>query len=548
MKSIFYALLSTLLLHYNLTAQTTNWNWVRTIPQNNNDGNAITRDRWGNLYVVGTFASQTITFGDSTFAINGYSDVFLAKYDSLGNVLWAHTAGGPGYDKGLAVATDSVGNVYIAGNFGESPMILDTAQLFRDNSGDNVFLAKYDSGGMIQWVRSSSGVGINRTNCMAADAAGNVYLAGIYAGISTQFGNTTLFPAEANGGMFLVKYTTTGDVKWATAANGVTFDKAQGVAADDSGNVFLTGTFQSHKLAFMNGDTLLNLTVAGGFDIFLARFDTSGHVAWAKAVDRAAGEGIGICMGKPGEIYISGFCAGDTMRMDTVVLTGLGAHDAFIAKFNSSGAALWAKHGKGSLFDYGKSVSADKQGHVYLTGYFASPTVEWGTTSVNKNGTGSSTNTDMIVVAYSDTGKLEWVLTAGNSSRDELYGVAAGDNGEVFVTGFAGSTSFNAGSIPVTSTGHDIFIAKIGPVATGITEALTGETLKIYPNPSTGNFAVVLPENVMQIEIIDVMGRVLQTIQPSQSFMSLSIKQEGMFLIKTTTRTNTIIQRLIVCR
>src|SRR5258706_6575866 len=91
-----------------------NWLWARAAT-GVAEGLSVATDASGNVFVTGYFVSDSITFGTTTLVNAGATntDIFLAKYDGNGNVLWAKSAGGTPVDVGWCVATDASGNVFI---------------------------------------------------------------------------------------------------------------------------------------------------------------------------------------------------------------------------------------------------------------------------------------------------------------------------------------------------------------------------------------------------------------------------------------------------
>jgi hypothetical protein len=111
-------------LSFNINAQNPAWIWAKRAGGTNFDyGYSVCNDASGNVFVTGTFSSQNITFGSYTLTKTGagYStDIFLVKYDSQGNVLWAKSAGGTSDDSGESVCVDTNGNVFVTGYFKSS--------------------------------------------------------------------------------------------------------------------------------------------------------------------------------------------------------------------------------------------------------------------------------------------------------------------------------------------------------------------------------------------------------------------------------------------
>ena len=94
-----------------VNAQVSDWQWVQSADGSADDyGNCISTDISGNVFVAGRFNSPTITFGTTTLTNAGGVDIFIVKYDNLGNVLWAKSAGGSSYDEGIGIKVDANGN------------------------------------------------------------------------------------------------------------------------------------------------------------------------------------------------------------------------------------------------------------------------------------------------------------------------------------------------------------------------------------------------------------------------------------------------------
>ena len=120
-------------------------------------GRSIAVDANGNSYVTGYFYSSTITFGLTTLTNSGvYSDIFVVKYDSSGNVVWAKNTGGTNEDKGYGIAVDAIGNSYVTGWFSSSTITFGSTTLTNSGS-DDIFVVKYDSSGNVMRAKSAGG-------------------------------------------------------------------------------------------------------------------------------------------------------------------------------------------------------------------------------------------------------------------------------------------------------------------------------------------------------------------------------------------------------
>ena len=124
-RFLFSFLFFVLVILSGVEAYAQTWLWAKSaVGTIWDEGNSVSTDASGNVYVTGYFQSATITFGSITMtnSNSGWEEIFIVKYDSSGNALWAKSAGGSGNDYGQFVSIDANGNVFITGYF-DSPQI-----------------------------------------------------------------------------------------------------------------------------------------------------------------------------------------------------------------------------------------------------------------------------------------------------------------------------------------------------------------------------------------------------------------------------------------
>ena len=167
-----------------------NWLWAKQAGGSDADqGWSIAIDSSGNSYVTGFFTG-TGSFGSTTLNSNGSNDIFVSKLDSSGNWLWAKQAGGNYWDMGYSIAIDSSGNSYVTGNFGETASF-GTTTLTSIGTAD-IFVAKLDSNGNWLWAKQAGGTSsVAYGYSIATDSSGNSYVTG-YFGETASFGSITL--------------------------------------------------------------------------------------------------------------------------------------------------------------------------------------------------------------------------------------------------------------------------------------------------------------------------------------------------------------------
>ncbi|MBI5775236.1 MAG: immunoglobulin domain-containing protein, partial [Verrucomicrobia bacterium] len=295
--------------------------WVATGGSTGTDiHEGVAADSNGNVCIVGRFGG-TATFGSHSITSSGLNDVFIVKYDSAGNALWARSAGGLTNDYGHAVAMDSAGNVYVAGEFSQSATF-DTVTLTSSGLQDS-FLAKYDSAGNFQWVRQQGSSGSDLPWGVATDSAGNILLAGQYAG-SLTIGSDTLTNSGTDS--FFAKYAPDGTALWARRAGGPNTDFPRRITMDNLDNVYAVGTFTGTATFGSTNVTAVNA------DIYVTKLDSAGNFLWTqRAVGSLIREPRGIATDANRNVYIGGSFV-NTLNFGVTNLATFGSNDLFFSK------------------------------------------------------------------------------------------------------------------------------------------------------------------------------------------------------------------------
>lgn len=278
---------------------------------NNKIKYSISTDAKNNIYVTGTFGksspqigdSSIISFGNITLSSNGgiMGNVFIVKFDSSGNALWAKKAEGDFGDYCNSISTDANGNSYITGYFKSPTIIFDSITL--TNSGNpNTFVAKYNVNGNLLWAKCNS-VGTAYGKSISHDSNGNCYVTGFFNSNYVIFGGITLAGAGLED-FFILKYDSLGNVVWAKSAGGPGAEEANSIKTDFNGNSFLTGFFGSSMMIFGNS-ILIN---TGGVDVFVAKYDSLGNAIWGQKAGGDKNEcGNSISIDENENSYITGY-------------------------------------------------------------------------------------------------------------------------------------------------------------------------------------------------------------------------------------------------
>lgn len=418
-----------------------NFQWARYAGGTNFDQVSSVAVHESNVYITGAY-SGTATFDTINITSYGSNDIFLAKYDSGGDFHWVRSAGLNSNDFAYDIAVnDTV--VYITGVIGVSAKF-DAISVTTIGSSD-VFLAKYSSSGDVQWVKNAGGIYGGNTAYGLALIGINIYITGSFKKTATF--NTTDITSIEDADIFLAKYDIDGGFIWVkSAGSGGGFDVGSQIACDTNGNIYVTGSFNGK--AFLNNT---EISSAGDIDIFLAKYNSNGNLQWVRSAGGIGSDVVGGIAINGTDIYITGNYTG-VAKFNNINITSVGVQDVFLAKYDSSGTLLWLKSAGGTNSDFSRSVSLNGS-DVYITGSFS------GTTTFNSTSIVSLGASDVFLAKYNSIGNLLWVKSAGGISTDDAFGVSVNSTG-IYVTGiFKGTATFNTTNITASGM-EDIFLAK----------------------------------------------------------------------------------------
>lgn len=401
------------------------------------EGLSIAVDSAANVYLTGYYGGQTTSgnldvytvvntitpmnitsYGTLANTAGSGQAAFVAKYNANGQTQWAtsiRTDNAIATVRGNGIAVDTSGNVYVTGQYRRQPVgnftvtfnsfqsqaptinvtLFGTIQSFSSGFGD-IFLVKYNTGGVIQWVTNMTGASDDIGNDIAVDASGSVYVTGMFQSTITlnTFGATgtpmtlnaygTLAVTAGTQAAFVAKYSTNGQtISWVARVDCTGNDVGKGIAVDNSGNTYICGimtpqvggslgqrtvTFSSlsgipsplgtafpfsQTNTFIGGDPNQPQTGQSGF---VAKFNSLGAVQWATSLTRpAAGSNVSansVALDPNGNIHVTGVYIGNTLLINNYAndasttpmnqtaygtMANSGFRDVFLVKYNPNG-------------------------------------------------------------------------------------------------------------------------------------------------------------------------------------------------------------------
>ena len=301
--------------------------------------------------------------------------------------------------------------------------------------GADAFIVKYSVTGVVQWATRISGPSGDEGYDITTDATG-VYVIGQYNSTSVgTLNNGVTLPISVGNDAFIVKYDTSGLAQWATTIPGTATDRGLGIATDSTG-VYVTGFYNSTSVVTLNNGITLPISV--DFDAFIVKYNTSGLAQWATSIRGTSGVfGNSITTDSTG-VYVTGrYSSTSIVTLNNGVTLPISVgNDAFIVKYNTSGLAQWVATVPGTSTDFGSGITTDATG-VYVTGGYDSTSV---VTLNNGKTLPISVGTDAFIVKYDTSGLAQWVATVSGTGFDRGHEITADSTG-VYVAGLYISAS-----------------------------------------------------------------------------------------------------------
>lgn len=526
-------------------AQVPNWSWAKSAAGDNLDeAHCISTDDEGNVYVTGWFYSSSVTFGSYTLTNSYYTgkDIFIAKYDVNGNVVWAKSAGGEIDDYATSIKVDNSGDIYITGAYSSDSIIIGSVTLYTIAGGTTLFLAKYDNNGNVLWARNVNKSHFNDISAVTVDGSDNLY-------ITSEYSNSAVSALN----IFISKYNQTGNEIWTKHPQGLSDDFSNTIFVDAFGSVIVAGSFESPNLSF-GSVTLVNY---GYNDIFLAKYNVNGSVVWAKSPlwGNNEDEANSVIADELGNIYVTGSFASDSITFGDITLinasSGLfGREDIFIVKYDGDGNVLWGKRIGGHNKDEANSVTVDALGNIYITGSFTSDSIAFGDITLTNAGTGGYGQDDIFLAKYDANGNVLWATSIGNSfvnEEDVSYSVTTNILGDIYLAGKFESYNLFFGDIElINSGGTNVFVAKLEN-ANGINDIDHSISLNIYPNPSSNNITIKT-QQATEIKFLNIQGQLIKTVPAQDNITNIDISSlpKGLYILNVKTKNGVAIDKLII--
>lgn len=479
-------LIFTLLFFLSAKSQAPTFRWAKSFGSVSADQGVTTvADAFGNVYVMGIFNLTTdMDPGPGVYNLtsSGQADIFISKFDSSGDFLWAKQIGNSFQDNCRSMNIDNNGNIYLTGlfystvDFDPGPGVYN---LICSTTGYAAFLLKLDSGGNFVWAKElvETNYG-NIGGTVAIAPSGNVYVAGEFKGTGDFDPGPGVFNLTSMGSVqdiFISKFDNNGNFIWANQIAGPDGEVCYSIVLDATENIYTTGVFYG-TCDFDPGPGIFNLTAnnvnSGSWsDAFILKLNINGNFIFAKQIFGEFDDiSRSIVLDASGNVLITGEFSGITdfdPGPATFYLDAGPYSDAYLLKLDDTGSLVWvSQFASGSLpasTSQGFSIAVDNQGNIYTIGVFSGE-VDFNP-GVTVNSLTSLGQADFYVSKLNPTGNFLFTQQVGGNGFTAGLSEFIALPGNILITGyFTGTTDFDPtpGMYNLTSLGSgDVFVLKL---------------------------------------------------------------------------------------
>lgn len=551
-------------------AQQLNFSWANALGAPNTIGSAsavginMAHDNFGNVFLTGTF-QDTIDFdpGPGTFWLSsmGAYDIFLAKFNGQGNLIWVKSFAGTSFDGPVGIVVDNSGNPILLGQFQQTldvnpdPNITNNILSF---GMEDFFLAKLDSNGSFLWSKQFGGANSDFPTMLRKDASGNLIVSGSFRDSMDVDPSANAQYLRSNGNVdgFILKLNNQGNYVWAKNIGAAVVDAVNGIDVDNAGNIYACGTFVG-TVDFDPGVNIANETAPTNTQgTFVLKWNAAGNFIFVKPFLSTNSSGsvsaTYLNLDASGNVYVIGdFSRQIDFNPDLSVVDTLtsvsNSQDIFLTKLSSSGTYLWTRTFGNNNVDFATAIVNDAQGNVYFKGTFT------GIVDINPhpidsfmlNSSGGIGNRSDYICAMSGTGGFAWgtkVFGFVNGYRGptlDMYQDKFYHAGQFTGTGDfdPGPGVYNLSGVPGTGTA---FFVQLIRTSVGLAEQENQNGFYLYPNPANDLLNIIIKEELQnaQISLYSLNGKLVASEKRGfgkKFVLRVDGFAEGMYLLQVRT-------------
>ena len=489
-----------------------------------------------NVYVCGFF-ENFMCFGEDTCVYSttpDSSDIFLVKYDSLGNLLWLRTFGEGGIDEAVGLGVTPSQEVLLAINFtgvlvaDDFTLTASTPDRYLYDAADCAVLHINAEGKILDYDRPQ-GEHINLITRFSINRTGEYFITGVSISDSLYF-NDVLLPVTARQTFFLAGYTQNGNLIYAQRL----FSRGmfENLEVDNLGQVYIEGYFTD---SMRIGEIVLS--EKEGNQRFIIKLSSSGELVWNRIFTSPQIDIRHLASDSENNLYVSAN-VGMKVNFDSIELNG----GYSLLKLNQNMEAVWGYELGRGTFRGGYISVIDRA--VYVAGIIGlSQAIE--DTVIYSQNTNGMDNPDILLLRHDpETGELVWFKHTGWTGREAPGIIHATDEGRIYSLGWFKSAYSSLDSIQLQNPYPGIsyrFLAKTFADSLPPRLQIPEDDWLIYPNPVQNILWIAgqWQDGEASIEMFSMDGRLVmnQTIQADSNFRKVSLHippslAAGMYVIR----------------
>lgn len=521
-------------------------------------------DPMGNIYVTGFFR-DTMQIGGQQLISAGKSDIFIAKFDPMGQLTWAERFGWFENDIMHSMALDTFGNLYLVGEFQDSTLIGNDTLFTEDTTWNGPYAHTYDAltlrlnsnGNLLDyWYGGWFGTE-NLYDVVVHPVKNTAFISGMYRTYNNWALNGQFWTAGHGRGFddaIWIETDANDSILYRGVAKGTFIDKGKAVGILEDTLVVMGGTFQD--TCFFIDSVYYEL---GDFenDVFIATYQNDGTFDW---VVTGASKGVddlsALVIDAQDNIYFVG-SFDSSFTIGGMTIDGNANVDGYVGKMNKNGTMQWLKAIAGQGYDHVQDIQIASNGDLLLTGYFQRELTLGNGVSLTMSDT---MDQNAFVIRMDNAGNYLWAKSLGGATIDRGISLQAESNGYIYAMGtFTGLGKFGQTETQ-SNGGADCYLLKMNADG-AVSVANSNQTqleVNLWPNPTKEQvniqFTLKKPSSV-QIELLDIQG----TLKRSQKIDSgktgintylfdLNDLASGLYFLRIDSKEGTAVKKLVLAK
>lgn len=320
---------------------------------------SVDKDNKNNILVAGFTSSANFPIYGNSSKFSGSSDLFAAKFDRNGEIIWSTYIGGSAIDRAMSSVCDNQGNYWICGET-YSPNYPVTTNAYQKtlNNSQGAVLTKLDTSGIINYSTFFSGDAYDCFGDIAFSNNNSLWLTGRTASSNFPLTSNAKRKVKRNHyEAFLVNFDLNGNLLYSSywgsndgSDNVLDLDGA--IACDNEGNIILIG--YSNSLFLDVSNNAYQKTNRGGFDSFIAKFDSNANLIWSTYIGGSLNDyASNICLDSENNIIVQHYTLSADLEVKNSILNKSfkGGVDNYISKFDKNGNFIWGTYFGGAKWD-----------------------------------------------------------------------------------------------------------------------------------------------------------------------------------------------------